>query len=469
MPAGLPRDRPARVLQLHLCRVQRWLRSLDDLFRTEARRHCLRVRWRLAFSMQSISLLRRGAGPPSATSGRQPPAPVSLDFRARHSPVSATTGRVHRATPAAATRAALTQTAAPRRPTRSSHAPTASRRASCSPVLASQTCPARTCPLRRTRLGCATPAGRARSGENRCSASRFCCIDSPTPFCLGGTHRCSARSGAKTERRTCLTLLAVFPRTRRHSSFACRYAGNGERCLPCTPEVASLIPTVRGGFLARGVEATIFGAHGRGGRVCSCLISRPGNSICTRHSDCFFSLPGLIRSPFVPPPLSRAASVKTPARPVGVSDFTCNTSDLTRSLRWAGALAGGGGGVADFASSPAAVNLTDAGNFANTNALLIAPRSLPVGSTAVFTFTACYADAPPDPTLCGVASASLEVTSTPLVATLSGVNAIVGEFSSLIFVDLDRCTAWLSHFLARAQSCCSDTHASIAPTAERKA
>lgn len=108
----------------------------------------------------------------------------------------------------------------------------------------------------------------------------------------------------------------------------------------------------------------------------------------------------------------------TPARPAGLGgmDFFCNTSSLARSLRWLGVLAGSG----------APLNLTDEDNFANTDTLYIAPRSLPVGATAVLTFTACYANALPDPSLCGTATTSFSIQATPLLATLSGVNAIVG-------------------------------------------
>lgn len=107
--------------------------------------------------------------------------------------------------------------------------------------------------------------------------------------------------------------------------------------------------------------------------------------------------------------------MKTPSKPAG-SDFLCGTDNLARSLRWTGVLADG--------KTP--INLTDADNFANTNALYIPPRSLPLGKIAVFTFTVCYADAPPDPRLCGVQSTSFAVASSPLTAKLSGVNTIVG-------------------------------------------
>lgn len=109
--------------------------------------------------------------------------------------------------------------------------------------------------------------------------------------------------------------------------------------------------------------------------------------------------------------------MSTPAKAPGGGDFVCNTTDLARSLRWVGTLND---------ENMTAVNLTDSGNQANTNALVITPRSLPVGRTAIVTFTACYADSVPDPALCGSASASFKVVSTPLVATLAGVNAIVG-------------------------------------------
>lgn len=209
------------------------------------------------------------------------------------------------------------------------------------------------------------------------------------------------------------TEVIVLPALYCPSRLGGRYAGDGLRCFPCAPEVSALLPTFSGGSLARGAEGTIFGASSGGWRCRRCGVwhtsSALGVSVVRRVAT------DVCASLCTPP--ARAASVTTPARPRGPSDFACNTSDLARSLRWTGVLAGA-------ASSP--VNLSDSTNYANTNSLVIAPRSLPVGRTAVFTFTACYADAPPDPKLCGTASSSLTVTSTPLVATLSGVNAIVG-------------------------------------------
>lgn len=71
------------------------------------------------------------------------------------------------------------------------------------------------------------------------------------------------------------------------------------------------------------------------------------------------------------------------------------------------------------------MNFTNSINQAASPNLLIPARTLPVGQSAVAALTVCYA-ATSDKRACGTASTAFTVTGSPLVAALSGVNAVIG-------------------------------------------